>query len=581
MKKKIYFFPNVRKFKTNFKRFKFQKSVYLNYKCSIDSINKEFLEEILIKNNYILCEKRLKQGLNIEIDVVDSFKNTTNKDLFDAYKIDIKNNLISITTLNQTGLYYSFLTLQTILQHSYFYECEILDYSEMKYRGFIEGYYGIPYTNEERIDLIKYTSSLKGNIYIYAPKDDPYHSLKWKQPYNSSDLLALKKVVDASNKYKCRFAWAIHPFMHECFSSSLYEKDLKKLLDKFNQLYEIGVRQFVISADDVDYKIKEASSGEFHKKILNDVANFLKEKKDCYELIFVPSAYCTLSSLFFHIDVKNYFEELCSDLDENVSIMWTGHDVFSKISTLDAKLFYSLSGRHPFFWLNWPVNDYTREHLLMGKAEVFDKYLFVEDEKLIGIVNNPMEEAEPSKIGIFQTLCYAWNYHDFDINLAYKQSFRSVESNQYKNLMKISSFLTNGKKYNGSYFKETPKLKRLIKLYFKNEKVYKPLLIKEFETTLTAIKEYMNYASNIKMKETISPWLNSLADNLKLAKKVLVLVKKDENSFQNLIHEYEKIKNQYSAPTFDAKQSKIVRKKIEVGTTVLKPFIESILGLSK
>ena len=48
------------------------------------------------------------------------------------------------------------------------------DYAEVQFRGFIEGYYGNPWSLEDRIDLMKFGGEIKMNQYVFAPKDDPY-----------------------------------------------------------------------------------------------------------------------------------------------------------------------------------------------------------------------------------------------------------------------------------------------------------------------------------------------------------------------------------------------------------------------
>ena len=44
------------------------------------------------------------------------------------------------------------------------------DYAEVKNRGFIEGYYGNPWTKENQEDLMKYGGDLKLTQYYFAPK---------------------------------------------------------------------------------------------------------------------------------------------------------------------------------------------------------------------------------------------------------------------------------------------------------------------------------------------------------------------------------------------------------------------------
>ena len=58
---------------------------------------------------------------------------------------------------------------------------EIEDYADVVSRGFIEGYYGNPWSTEDRVNLMKWGGYYKLNAYFYAPKDDPKHRTQWDQ----------------------------------------------------------------------------------------------------------------------------------------------------------------------------------------------------------------------------------------------------------------------------------------------------------------------------------------------------------------------------------------------------------------
>ncbi len=42
-------------------------------------------------------------------------------------------------------------------------------------RGVIEGFYGPPWSHQDRLDVLRFMGREGLNTYIYAPKDDPYH----------------------------------------------------------------------------------------------------------------------------------------------------------------------------------------------------------------------------------------------------------------------------------------------------------------------------------------------------------------------------------------------------------------------
>mgnify|MGYP000240679164 CR=1 FL=1 len=68
--------------------------------------------------------------------------------------------------------------------------------------------------------------------YIFAPKDDPYHSAKWREPYPADKLEEIKEMTEVGNASKCRFVWTIHPFMNGGITEATYDADIQKIKDK-------------------------------------------------------------------------------------------------------------------------------------------------------------------------------------------------------------------------------------------------------------------------------------------------------------------------------------------------------------
>ncbi|MDZ5000314.1 hypothetical protein GNF79_14770, partial [Clostridium perfringens] len=82
---------------------------------------------------------------------------------------DNKNGDITIIGSDKDGAYYGVLSLGQILEKGSddkFAEVVISDYPEIEFRGFIEGFYGIPWSHEDRMSLMKDTSEYKMNTYI-------------------------------------------------------------------------------------------------------------------------------------------------------------------------------------------------------------------------------------------------------------------------------------------------------------------------------------------------------------------------------------------------------------------------------
>ena len=55
--------------------------------------------------------------------------------------------------------------------------------SQVPYRGVVEGFYGPPWGHADRLSIIEFMGRHGMNLYVYAPKDDPYHRAQWREPY--------------------------------------------------------------------------------------------------------------------------------------------------------------------------------------------------------------------------------------------------------------------------------------------------------------------------------------------------------------------------------------------------------------
>jgi hypothetical protein len=59
----------------------------------------------------------------------------------------------------------------------------IADFPSFAERGVVEGFYGTPWTHQDRVDILRFEGAHGMNVYYYAPKDDPYHRKLWRDAY--------------------------------------------------------------------------------------------------------------------------------------------------------------------------------------------------------------------------------------------------------------------------------------------------------------------------------------------------------------------------------------------------------------
>lgn len=564
------------------------------YESKIDSYTKNKAIEVLSRKNVkasigddISTEKgNLLLGVYSSKEKVDSYITEDVSYIsgkIDSYYLSIKDNNIVILGKDSDSVYYGLSTLDLIFQQTQdeVRELEIKDYSSSYYRGFIEGYYGIPWTSEERKELMRFGSKFKSNIYIYAPKDDAYHSSCWRDLYAENDLEILKEQIEVGRETKTKLAWALHPFMSNKITADNYDASLQIVEKKFNQLYEAGVRQFVISADDVEVTGGLLEDGSLHNKLLNDVATFLKAKNDCNDLVFVPSAYCYQAEQRLKVDLNKYYASLMKELDDSIHIMWTGDDVCSSMESGRFTEFTNLTNKKPFFWLNWPVNDYSTDHLLMGKGEVLNINYTDDTIPFEGMVTNPMQQAEPSKLSIFAICDYTWNPNKFNVDKSYNDSFKYVEEKEYESLKAISSHLTNANLYEGKYFEEAKDLKELITEYETTNDVTK--LVEYFTKFTASIESFKANAKNTKLKDSMLPWIEALEDASNAMINYLTIMKDFDNLSNDQLktmldngNSYEEKSKLHKEPVLNVITYNIDYKYADYGVSVLKPFMNKV-----
>ena len=159
-------------------------------------------------------------------------------------------NRVFLVGASDEGLYYGVMSFRQMLEDKkdcgYLPIVNISDYPSIPLRGFVEGYYGYPWPFEAKMGLIKDSSKYKMNVYIYAPKDDPYHKSRWRELYPEDKANELKQLAEVSTAHNVSFCWNIHPG-----NISADGGDFELLMNKFEQLYQLGVRQFGVSYDDI------------------------------------------------------------------------------------------------------------------------------------------------------------------------------------------------------------------------------------------------------------------------------------------------------------------------------------------
>lgn len=280
-------------------------------------------------------------------------------------------------------------------------------------RGVIEGFYGRPWTFDERADAIRFLADVGMNAYVYAPKDDPRHRADWRQPYDPDDLEAFRRLAAVGQEVGVRVGFAISPGLDLDPRSP---SDLDALVRKTGVMVDRGWTWIVLAFDDIPTR---PDAGPEQAAVASHLLGALTARTPGVELTLVPTEYVGTRP-------SPYLRELGSALDPRIGVMWTGPTVCSpRISGTDADAWSAaLGGRLPLLWDNVPVNDGSMASSLhLGPYRGRDAAL---GGSVAGILLNPMNQALCSRITIAAAAEYAAAPDGFDADAAWRRAIERV-----------------------------------------------------------------------------------------------------------------------------------------------------------
>jgi hyaluronoglucosaminidase len=316
-----------------------------------------------------------------------------------------------------------------------------------RYRGVIFGPYGRPWTHEDRVSVLGWmgrpwrdSGRPRMNIYIHAAKDDVYQRVRWRVPYPAPQMTEFIEEITLARAAGVEWVPNISPGVplipsaavpdglpsrDICFSCA---SDLNVLVAKLRPFAQAGVRTFMISFDDVQkvsthledalaYGVGNAAYGGMNADLLNRVRARLRTSfpgEPAVQVLTVPADYSGTAATAY---LKAFGRTLAAD----IPVMWTGTStVPPEILAADAAAYSAAistpaSGpRKLVVWDNFPVNDYNGN--IFSSAGLPTNFkLNVGPYKgrgadltavLDGIVANPMNEAEASKIPLYSVAAY-------------------------------------------------------------------------------------------------------------------------------------------------------------------------------
>lgn len=220
--------------------------------------------------------------------------------------------------------------------------------------GIIEGFFGRPWSWDERRKVVETLLPYGYDFYHYAPKADPFLRRRWTEPHPLEQASQIKAFAQFCCDLGVDFGVGLSPY--EAFND--FNTDLRQaFVNRVEDLVSLGITDLGIFFDDMHVDLPDLAARQI------EIVHLARDTAPQLALNITPSFYSddpVLERVFGKCP-PNYLTDLGSGLDPSINIYWTGEEVCSReISPGHLARMTQLLGRKPLLWDNYPVNDGPR-----------------------------------------------------------------------------------------------------------------------------------------------------------------------------------------------------------------------------
>jgi hyaluronoglucosaminidase len=220
--------------------------------------------------------------------------------------------------------------------------------------GIIEGFYGRPWTWQERAETAAFLAQHGYGFYLYAPKADPYLRRRWQEDHPPELAAQLATFAGQCGSNDVRFGVGLSPY--EIFLG-FDDAARDALARKLAFIDSLGVRDLAILFDDMRGDVPALAERQA------EIVAWAAERTAAERIIVCPTYYTDDPVLdrVFGDRPRGYLRRLGELLDPAIEMFWTGEEVVSReFSLAHLERVADEMRREPVLWDNYPVNDGQR-----------------------------------------------------------------------------------------------------------------------------------------------------------------------------------------------------------------------------
>ena len=281
--------------------------------------------------------------------------------------------------------------------------------SGIETRGIVEGFYGRPWTTDQRLDMVDFIAEIGMNTYVYSPKDDPFTRRRWREPYDRAAADELQILTDRARAAEISLSYGLSPGLSMRYAEP---DDTAAVHAKLDSVRELGITDVALFLDDIPWRLQHPGDVAAFPDLVTAQLSLVRSLERALDsaggsrLTVCPTLYCGRGD-------EPYIAALGSGLHPHTRLFWTGRAICSpELDAADADVFARATGRRPLYWDNFPVNDVAMTgELHIGPYLGRDPRL---SEAAAGIIANPMPLAEASKIALAGVADFCRDPEGFD-----------------------------------------------------------------------------------------------------------------------------------------------------------------------
>ncbi|MCX5198245.1 beta-N-acetylglucosaminidase domain-containing protein [Streptomyces sp. NBC_00249] len=303
----------------------------------------------------------------------------------------------------------------------------VRDWPTAPVRGITEGFYGQPWTQEQRLAQLDFMGRTKQNRLLLAPGDDPLRTTGWRAEYPAERQEEFRALAERARANHVVLGWAVSPGQSMCLASA---DDRAALARKVDAMWELGFRAFQVQFQDVSYSewgcradrvrygTGPAAAAKAHAEVAGELAAHLAARHPgAAPLSLLPTEY-------FQEGATTYRAALAGALDARVEVAWTGVGVVPRTITGGELAGARSALGHPLVTMdNYPVNDWDPGRIFLGPYAGRDPAVA---SGSAGMLANAMPQGTLSRVPLFTAADYSWNPRGYRAGESWSAAVREL-----------------------------------------------------------------------------------------------------------------------------------------------------------